>query len=425
MPSSDDSHRDTPTTPSSRVRLPGRAIETVLLASTACLLAAVAWPIAVGGFGAPQQAAAPAVVDAPASPPLSEAPSVNGPVIQIALLLDTSSSMDGLIDQARMQLWSVVNTLDSATYHGDQPRLEIALYEYGNDSLAGESGWIRRVQPFTSELNNVSEALFSLTTNGGNEHAGQVIGRSIDELEWRAGEGALRVVYIAGNEAFEQGPVPSHEAISTAKAQGVVINTVYCGSPDDYDAAAWRDGATVGGGRFLSIDHNHVAMHIAAPQDAELAALGQEINETYIRYGADGQRGLDNLVEQDNNMEGYGVGGVVERSVTKCSGMYRNDSWDLVDAIDGKTLDIGEVERSSLPEQLQGLDDDQLRSHVAAKQQLRDDLQQRIATLAKQREAHVVAERARLSEDPNSLDSAILGAIREQAIAAGFTLDQA
>ena len=29
--------------------------------------------------------------------------------IQIALLLDTSNSMDGLIDQAKSQLWSVVN----------------------------------------------------------------------------------------------------------------------------------------------------------------------------------------------------------------------------------------------------------------------------------------------------------------------------
>ncbi|PRQ02012.1 VWA domain-containing protein [Enhygromyxa salina] len=431
MSSSGDAHGD-PLNPTPRVREPGRAIETVLLASTACLLAAVAWPIFVGASATPpsiEQAAVAAPVDEPsqveiATPPPTLAATTTGPVIQIALLLDTSSSMDGLLDQARTQLWRVVNTLDGATYQGEQPRLEIALYEYGNDTLNGESGWIRRVQPFSSELNNVSEALFSLTTNGGREHAGQVIGRSIDELEWRVGEGTLRVVYIAGNEAFEQGPVPFRQAISNAKEQGIVVNTVYCGGADDSDAAGWRDGATVSGGRFLSINHNHVAVHIAAPQDAELARLGQEINETYIRYGADGQRGLDNLVEQDNNMADYGVGGVVERSVSKCSGMYRNDSWDLVDAIDAKSLRIQDVDRSGLPEPLQGLDDDELRAHVAAKQQLRTSLQQRIAELAKLREAHVTAERARMSENPDSLDSAIIGAIHEQATAAGFTLDQ-
>ena len=31
--------------------------------------------------------------------------------IQVALLLDTSNSMDGLIDQAKSQLWKMVNEL--------------------------------------------------------------------------------------------------------------------------------------------------------------------------------------------------------------------------------------------------------------------------------------------------------------------------
>jgi hypothetical protein len=427
MPSSDEFQ------PSPRIHRPGHALETVLLASTACLLAAVAWPIAFGStVPSAEHATAPAdepsaaeVPTAPAAPSLAKATPSNTPVIQIALLLDTSSSMDGLIDQARVQLWSVVNTLDGVTYRGEQPRLEIALYEYGNDSLNGENGWIRRVQSFTSEVNTVSEALFSLTTNGGEEHAGQVIDRSIDELEWRAGDGVLRVVYIAGNEGFEQGPVAVHEAISSAKQRDVVINTVYCGDPNDADAAAWREGATVSGGRFLSIDQNQVTVHVAAPQDAELAQLGQEINETYIRYGAEGQRGLDNLIEQDNNMQAYGEGGVVDRSVSKCSGMYRNDSWDLVDAIDANTITIENVDRSGLPESLQGLDDEQLRAHVAAKQQRRTELQQRIATLAKQREAHLATERAWLSEGPSSFNNAVIEAIREQAIAAGFTLERA
>ena len=31
------------------------------------------------------------------------------PRVQLALLLDTSNSMDGLIDQAKSQLWKIVN----------------------------------------------------------------------------------------------------------------------------------------------------------------------------------------------------------------------------------------------------------------------------------------------------------------------------
>ena len=50
--------------------------------------------------------------------------------IKIALLLDTSSSMDGLIEQAKSQLWKLVNELSKFNYQNEKPELEIALYEY-------------------------------------------------------------------------------------------------------------------------------------------------------------------------------------------------------------------------------------------------------------------------------------------------------
>src|SRR6188768_3999938 len=56
--------------------------------------------------------------------------------IMLALLLDTSNSMDGLIDQAKSQLWKIVNELAGAKCgNGERPKIRIALYEYGNDGL--------------------------------------------------------------------------------------------------------------------------------------------------------------------------------------------------------------------------------------------------------------------------------------------------
>ena len=422
MPSPADS--STPTPKIRRRRSPGRALETVLLASTACLMAAVAWPIAAGGFSGPQaEWDAPVAASTPELP--AQAMATEQPVIQIALLLDTSSSMDGLIDQARTQMWSVVNALDSASYKGSRSRLQIAVYEYGNDTLEGSQGWIRQVQPFTDELDVVSQALFSLTTNGGTEHAGEAIARSLDELSWAEGEGVLKVAYIAGNEGFDQGPISASAAKERASGKSVVVNTIFCGNPDEGDAAGWRTAAGTFGGRFASIDHNHVVQHIAAPQDAEIARLGQELNDTYIRYGAHGRAGLDNMVAQDNNMAGYGEGSVVQRSLAKSKRMYRNDSWDLVDALEADKVAIGSVERSDLPTELQGLDDEELAAEVSKQSERRAELQTQISELAAEREAYVAAERQRLGEDPAALDQAILGGIRDQATAAGFTLESA
>ena len=55
--------------------------------------------------------------------------------------------MDGLISQAKAQLWEIVNELSYAKYGIQKPDLEIALYEYGNDGLEASDGFVRQVLP--------------------------------------------------------------------------------------------------------------------------------------------------------------------------------------------------------------------------------------------------------------------------------------
>ena len=47
----------------------------------------------------------------PLSNQLADKKPIKKSSIQLALLLDTSNSMDGLIDQAKSQLWKIVNEL--------------------------------------------------------------------------------------------------------------------------------------------------------------------------------------------------------------------------------------------------------------------------------------------------------------------------
>src|SRR5262249_19167887 len=137
--------------------------------------------------------------------------------IQIAILLDTSSSMDGLIDQAKSQLWKIVNQASKAAKQGQRPAVEIALYEYGKDSLPAEGGWIRQILPFTTDLDRVSEQLFALGTNGGEEYCGLVIHRAVGDLAWSKDADDLKLIYIAGNEPFTQGPMDYHKSIAEAR----------------------------------------------------------------------------------------------------------------------------------------------------------------------------------------------------------------
>lgn len=398
-------------------------IETVLLASTACLLAAVAWPIATGQIGGqpggPSADEPAASVEPAAAAPMIPAAPIDGPTIQLALVLDTSGSMDGLIDQARSRLWNVVNALDSATFHGDRPRLEVAVYEYGNDAIAREAGHIRRVVGFTSELDEVSRALFSLSTNGGSEHAPEVIVRAADELEWRNGPGVLRVMYVAGNESFQQGPVAWTTAMDAASARGVVVNTVYCGSMGDIDAPLWQAAAARGRGLHFKIDHNARAMDPTTPFDQEIGELGVAINGTYVGYGAKGRDGIDNQQAQDDNS--LKSGSLVNRGLSKSGASYTNPSWDLVDAVNEGIVDLEAMPADALPAEIAELGADERAAFVEARRVEREAITTRLGELRGKREAFLVDARAD-GDQPESLDEAMVEAITEQAHRVGFTL---
>lgn len=387
-----------------------RTMETVLLASTAALLAAVAWPIVTGGQ-APVDAPSPNVVVV--QPTTTEAPK-----IQLALLLDTSSSMDGLIDQARSQLWAVVNALDSATLQGVAPQLEISIYEYGNDGLSAEGGYIRQVVPFSSELDVVSEGLFGLTTAGGDEFAGQAIDRATRELAWDDGDNVLRVLYIAGNEEFSQGPTDFHETVAAARAKGIVVNTVNCTGYGNWDAG-WQEAARIGGGKALRIDQNAKQTYIASPHDDEIETLSTKINGTYIGYGYRASAALENQAAQDLNSVSSGRESSIARAVSKTSRLYDNAHWDLVDAVDQGKIDLSNVDKETLGGDLEGLSTEEIERKVEAASKERESLKKKLRSLQKKREAFVAEQR---SENGDRLDNAIIDSITTQAKASGFTL---
>ncbi len=134
------------------------------------------------------------------------------PRVQMAILLDTSGSMSGLIDQARTELWAIVNEFITAKRDGQAPELRVALYEYGKSSLPASEGYIRMIVPLTMDLDKISEELFALKTNGGSEYCGWVIKEATAALQWSGAPEDLKVIFIAGNEPFTQGKVKYQKA---------------------------------------------------------------------------------------------------------------------------------------------------------------------------------------------------------------------
>jgi hypothetical protein len=343
--------------------------------------------------------------------------------IQVALLLDTSNSMDGLIEQAKSRLWNIVNTLTTLKYHGKTPDIEIGLYEYGNDGLSPKSNYIRQITPLSTDLDLISEKLFSLRTNGGSEYCGAVIADATKQLSWGKDDSNMKLIYIAGNEAFNQGGINYKEAISDALKNDIYVNTIFCGNSIEGINTFWKDGADYGKGKYFNIDSNQAVQYIVTPYDVRISECNTRINTTYISYGSKGYEKKMNQEAQDQNAQGVSSANYAERAVSKSKAAYKNDSWDLVDKVKDDKEAISKIKKEELPKELQNKSKDEIKVIIDKKTKEREAIQKEIAELANKRQDYIDVE-SKKTKTQDDLGNAINTSIVAFAKVKGYTVEK-
>ena len=351
----------------------------------------------------------------------------NRPAVDVAILLDTSNSMDGLIKQAKSQLWSIVQQFAEAKKNGQTPILRVALFEYGNTSLPASEGYIRQVVQLTDDLDAISEALFALRTNGGDEYCGQVIKEAVKRLDWSGEPNSYKAIFIAGNEPFTQGSVKYRKACKKAIEQGIIVNTIHCGSYAAGVSGQWQDAAKIAEGKYLNIDQDRAIAHIKCPQDKIIIRLNEELNKTYLWFGSSAARSRykTNQLAQDENAAELSAPALVGRVVTKAGKAYRNTSRDLVDAFaDNKSI-VVEVADDELPEEVRKLSKEDRIAHVEAMLAKRKQLQEQIAKLNRERQAFIQQSASAVAQAGEAtLGEAVVEAIQSQLQDSGFEVEK-
>jgi hypothetical protein len=82
----------------------------------------------------------------------------------------------------------------------------VALFEYGNMGLPASEGYIRQVVPLTDDLDKLSESLFALSTNGGDEYCGQVIDRAAKSLDWAKEPNGYKAIFRSACRCWRSVP---------------------------------------------------------------------------------------------------------------------------------------------------------------------------------------------------------------------------
>ncbi len=351
----------------------------------------------------------------PAAKPVAKAT----PKIQAAILLDVSNSMDGLIEQAKAQLWNMVSTMGKAKCDGDvSPQIEIALYEYGRSSNDVKQGYVKQINSFITNLDSLSENLFNLTTNGGDEYCGHVIYSSINELKWDVAPDNYKVIFIAGNEDFLQGDVQYIKACNEAKQKGVIVNTIYCGDKMQGIREHWNLNAECGSGSYTNINQDAKMEEIPTPYDSMIYVMNDKLNGTYLSYGIAGSSNFMKQAKMDGlNMKMSKSAGIKRAEAKSQGNVYKNTEWDLVDKVAYDSIGFAAISKEQLPDSLKNKTKDEIKKIVEEKSKQRAFAQQEIAMLSKQRDVYIAAEKVKRANNKNeqTLETEVEKIIKTQA----------
>lgn len=191
--------------------------------------------------------------------------------VQVVLVLDASGSMDRLFQAVSNSMEELLRTLGDCTINGQQASVNVGIVVYGQSM---DDGKPFQLTPFTVELEELRSRVQSVNCDGWCENCGEAIAFAVKNYPWnkRSRRQLLKVIFIAGNESFDQGPVNYRDAMADVRKQGIIVNTIHCGEPN----SEWSAAARLGEGEGLTFAMNEaesVAVSPRVPRSELMASL--------------------------------------------------------------------------------------------------------------------------------------------------------
>ena len=343
--------------------------------------------------------------------------------VEVVFVLDTTGSMGGLIQAAKEKIWSIASTLAQAQ---QAPEISIGLVAYRDRGDA----YVTRVIDLNRDLDSMYAKLMDFAADGGGdgpEAVNEALDAAIQRMSWSQDQGAYKVVFLVGDAPPHmdyQDDVKYSQVVAAAAAKGIVVNTIQCGSLSD-TVAPWQQIATLGHGRYFTVEQAGSAVAVETPFDARIATLAAELDGTRLFYGsADEQAAMAAKVEATTRLnEEASVAARARRGAFNVSSAGEANllgNRELVDDVASGRVDLAAVPPAQLPASVAALPEEAQHKLLAETAEKRNELKRQIADLAAQRDSYIEAQVDAAGGADASLDKQIYDAVREQAAPLGL-----
>ena len=156
-------------------------------------------------------------------------------------------------------------------------------------------------------------------------------------MDWSTNADALKIVYLVGNGKVNEGRFDFRKQCELAKEKNIIVNTIYCNKTlrDNRakDITGWIEIASSTGGQQYDVYVSKRAPLLSVKANlADLVALSDTINKTYLPYGRTGFDKFKLMKEADEYAGSVYESYLYSRLKYKLSDHYqlKQFAWDII-----------------------------------------------------------------------------------------------
>jgi len=346
--------------------------------------------------------------------------------IEVVFVLDTTSSMSGLIQAAKEKIWSIATTMASAQ---ENPDIKMGLVAFRDRGDA----YITRVFDLSDDLDSMYASLMDFRAQGGGdgpESVNQALYDSIHKVSWSNDSNVYKVVFLVGDAPPHMdypNDVKYPATLAAASKKSIVVNAIQSGQ-HQFTRPAWQEIAALGHGEYFQVEDSGNAVAVSTPFDDKLSKLAAELEDTRLYYGDEEAKKVQKAKLDANTRL---------RKELSSEALARRDTFnatasgkanllgesELVDAISSGRVELDEIEEENLPASLQAMAPAEQMEVITRQAKRRNQLQQEIRKLSESRSSFIKEKIAAEGGADDSLDEKIYSAVKDQAASVGLTYD--
>lgn len=345
------------------------------------------------------------------------------PVVEVVFVLDTTGSMDGLIQTAKEKIWSIASTMAQAE---PSPEIRMGLVAYRD---RGDQ-YVTRVIDLSDDLDSMYGKLMEFKADGGGdgpESVNAALNDAVNKMSWSQRQDAYQVVFLVGDAPPHMdyaGEAQYPAILAAANQRGIVVNTIQCGNLG-VTVAPWQQIAQIGGGRYFQVEQTGGALAMATPFDRELAKLSAALDDTRLYFGSLQEKAaMAEKTKATDKLHGLASDASrARRAAFNASAAGKRNflgNKELVEAVTLGTVDLDALAPEALPATLQAVAPEERKNVVANFAAKRQKLEAQIEELSEQRDDFLTDQAAETEGAASSLDHQIYETVRSQASGAGL-----